>query len=209
MATTKTETNDELLNRLSRRFKAQEVEKRDGFHYVSIDATINRFNAVLGFNWSLEITNLTGPTPIEGETTSSGKQIYLAAGYGHIRVHLPLGPVEIIRAGSGSSKSFDPDMAVKTTQAEIMKKAGHQFGVGLNLWDENERLLADLPVKRDGKGKFLGLNPDGYKKAVILLSKIAGVEQTADSIAAHFNITPDELADGSAFEGILIENNVI
>ena len=207
MSETTQETDAEVLARLSRRFKAQEVYKRDGFHYVTVAATINRFNEVLSFHWSLEIDNLSGPTQIEGETTSSGKPVYLVSGHGHLRVPLSTGVIS--RAGSGASKSYDPDMAVKTTQAEIMKKAGHQFGVGLNLWDEQERTLADLPVKRDGKGNFLSLNPAGYKKAVVLLSKIAGVEQTAEAISWHFSVKPEQLGEQSVLEGILVENNVI
>jgi hypothetical protein len=46
---------------------------------------------------------------------------------------------QISRDGIGSSINFDPDTSVKTAQAEALKKACHQFGIALYLWQEAER----------------------------------------------------------------------
>lgn len=37
----------------------------------------------------------------------------------------------------------DPDMAMKTALAEAIKKAGHQLGIALYLWDETARERAE------------------------------------------------------------------
>jgi hypothetical protein len=45
----------------------------------------------------------------------------------------------VVRDGIGSNINFDPDTAVKTAQAEALKKACHQYGIALYLWKEAER----------------------------------------------------------------------
>jgi hypothetical protein len=45
----------------------------------------------------------------------------------------------IQRDGIGANVNFDPDTAVKSAQAEALKKACHQFGIALYLWSEQER----------------------------------------------------------------------
>ncbi|MEM2991059.1 MAG: Rad52/Rad22 family DNA repair protein [Halobacteria archaeon] len=44
-----------------------------------------------------------------------------------------------VAVGVGADVDSDPDKAVKTALAEAIKKAGHQFGIALYLWDEKER----------------------------------------------------------------------
>jgi hypothetical protein len=50
----------------------------------------------------------------------------------------------ISRDGIGAGLNFDPDTAVKTAQAEALKKACHQFGIALYLWDSAERDFVEL-----------------------------------------------------------------
>jgi hypothetical protein len=45
----------------------------------------------------------------------------------------------VVRDGIGSNVNFDPDTAVKSAQAEALKKACHQYGIALYLWKEAER----------------------------------------------------------------------
>jgi hypothetical protein len=45
----------------------------------------------------------------------------------------------VVRDGIGSNINFDPDTAVKSAQAEALKKACHQYGIALYLWKEAER----------------------------------------------------------------------
>lgn len=178
----------ELLARLNRRFRAADVEIRERkFHYVSIDSTINRFNEVLGFNWSLQIQSLS-PVAATGAETTTGKPIFRVTAYGFIQVNI--GGKIITRAGAGSSESFDTDMAVKTVQAEVMKKAGHQFGVGLYLWDERERNLVDLVHRGDIRG------------AVKLLCQIENVSDPED-IGSRFDVLGCDLKDENVQRAIL------
>ena len=72
----------------------------------------------------------------------------------------------------------DLDKAAKTAQAEAFKKAGHQYGVGLYLWDERERDLVDLVQK------------GAFKKAVALLAGIVGLPVEKEAIAEHFGADP-------------------
>jgi hypothetical protein len=183
----------DLLARLSRRFRAEQVEKRDGFHYVSIDSTINRANEVLGFGWSLKVDRIdVEPT---GNETRSGKPIFRAVGVGHVTVFVD--GREITRAGSGSNESFDVDVAVKATQAEILKKGFHQFGVGLNLWSADERALVDA------------VQEGNLKKGVQILARIEGAEMTAEGIAGHFGVKVDDLQDETVLSRILAEGGLL
>lgn len=193
-----------VLDRLSRRFPASVVEKRAGFHYLPIDAIIRRFNDVLGFNYSLELDELI-VTLVEGETTSTGKQQYRVDAFGHLTVYVPHNGEMARRAGSGSATNFDVDNAVKTAQAEVMKKAGHQFGVGLYLWDELERTLVDH-VQSATSGDTLS----AYKLAVQTLAAIEGVSPlSAKTIADHFGIAEGDLQDLDALSAILVAADVL
>lgn len=197
---TQPETTPEELplnERLSRRFKASEVDVRDGFHYVAIDATINRFNEVLGFAYSFTINTLE-VTKLEGELTRSGKQQYRVDAFGHVTIPTQeFGPVS--RAGSGSAVNFDVDNAIKTAQAEVFKKAGHQFKVGLYLWDERERALVDQ-VK---SGKF--------KSALVTLAGIKGCENLTDpeAIAATLDAKVEHLSKEETQRALLAEAGLL
>ena len=133
--------------------------------------------------------------PTGGETRT-GKPIFRAVGVGHITIHVP-GLPPITRAGSGSNESFDVDVAVKATQAEIMKKAGHQFGVGLNLWREDERALVDA------------VQEGNLKRGVQILARIEGAEMSAEGIATHFGVKVEDLQDETNLRRILAEGGLL
>lgn len=119
----------ELLAKLSERFPVDDVkQRRQGgvmLDYISIDATIRRLNDVLGADWSFSVSDARLDTLLTGG--------YLAMVTGTLKA---LGKSA---AGVGADTASDPDKAIKTALAEALKKAGHQFGIGLYLWDESER----------------------------------------------------------------------
>lgn len=121
----------ELLAKLSEPFAIEDVkQRRQGsvmLDYISIDATIRRLNEVLGAEWSTSDLS-TSLIPLEG-----GK--FLAT------VALTLHGLGKQAVGTGADIAPDPDKAVKTALAEALKKAGHQFGIGLYLWQEEERAI--------------------------------------------------------------------
>ena len=140
---------------LTERFHHTLVRKnQSGQDYVSIDGYINRLNDVLGAMWSWSINDWK-LYPDAAPPTKNGKPQYLAVVQGTLTIMLSdIGVVsigtdedsflttqraQISRDGIGSSINFDPDTSVKTAQAEALKKACHQFGIALYLWQEAER----------------------------------------------------------------------
>lgn len=152
---------------LTERFHPALVKKNQSNQdYVSIDNYINRLNEVLGsaWNWSVNSMELR-----EGPPTAKGKPQYLAIATGTLSVTLD--DVTTSRDGSGADLKFDADGAVKTAQAEALKKACHQFGIALYLWSEDERNFVqkqrdamndDVALKRlvmEYTTRELGLDP--------------------------------------------------
>jgi hypothetical protein len=85
----------------------------------------------------------------------------------------------------------DPDMALKTAQAEAIKKAGHGFGIALYLWDEKERdaiALGRVALATDDTTKL--------KKAVAAVATAGGVDvKNREAIASYFGVEPEKLDD--------------
>ena len=138
---------------LTERFHHTLVRKnQSGQDYVSIDGYINRLNDVLGAMWSWSVNDWK---IADAAPTKSGKPQYTAVVQGTLTIILSdIGVVsigtdedsflttqraQISRDGIGSNINFDPDTAVKSAQAEALKKACHQFGIALYLWQEAER----------------------------------------------------------------------
>tara|TARA_R110000822_G_scaffold328_3_gene1382 strand:- start:1094 stop:1726 length:633 start_codon:yes stop_codon:yes gene_type:complete len=140
---------------LTERFHHTLVRKnQSGQDYVSIDNYINRLNDVLGAMWSWSINDWK-LYPDAAPPTSTNKPQYLAVVQGTLTIILSdIGVVsvgidedsflttqraQVSRDGIGSDINFNPDTAVKTAQAEALKKCCHQFGIALYLWQEAER----------------------------------------------------------------------
>ena len=138
---------------LTERFHPSLIKKnQSGQDYVSIDGYINRLNDVLGAMWSWSVNDWK---IADAALTKSGKPQYTAVVQGTLTIILSdIGVVsvgndedsflttqraQVSRDGIGSSINFDPDTSVKTAQAEALKKACHQFGIALYLWQEAER----------------------------------------------------------------------
>ena len=143
---------------LTERFHPSLVKKnQSGQDYVAIDGYINRLNDVLGAMWSWQINDWK---IMDAAPTKSGKPQYTAVVQGTLVVFLTdvgvisLGEddesflttqkAQVARDGIGANTNFDPDTAVKSAQAEALKKACHQFGIALYLWNEAERDFVEL-----------------------------------------------------------------
>ena len=146
---------------LTRRFHHSQVRKNQSNQdYVSIDGYINRLNDVLGHKWAWSVNKWEFR---DAPPTAKGKPQYLAIASGTLTIMLDdigvvtIGDAEdgylttqrgiISRDGIGAGMNFDPDTAVKTAQAEALKKACHQFGIALYLWSEDERDYVELQRK--------------------------------------------------------------
>jgi len=178
----------EQLKKLSARFDTKDVKQRSQggkrLDYISIDATIRRFNDVLAAEWS---THLVGP--IDVRDVGNGK--YLAI------VTISLEALGKSAVGTGADTAADVDKAIKTALAEAIKKAGHQFGVGLYLWDEEEREI----VQRDRNANAGDLNALKAKAFEVALEQ--GAEANAASIAKTLGIKEDDLQDADKLRAVL------
>ena len=120
---------------LTQRFHPSLVKKNQSNQdYVAIDGYINRLNNVLGTTWDWAVNSWEFR---DGPPTAKGKPQYIAIVNGTLSVTQD--DIVTKRDGSGAGFNFDPDTAVKTAQAEALKKACHQFGIALYLWNEDER----------------------------------------------------------------------
>lgn len=143
---------------LTRKFHPSLVKKNQSNQdYVAIDGYINRLNDVLGHGWTWSINTWK---IMDAAPTKSGKAQYTAVVQGTLGIFLSdvgvisLGEDDdsflttqkaiVYRDGIGANTNFDPDTAVKSAQAEALKKACHQFGIALYLWDAAERDYVEL-----------------------------------------------------------------
>lgn len=179
--------SESKLAELSARFDVGDVKQRAQagrkLDYISIDATIRRFNDVLGPAWSSHITS---------------QQLIPEASGGYLAVvGLELTALGKTAAGVGADKASDPDKALKTALAEALKKAGHQFGVGLYLWDEGERAI----VQRDraaASGDLAAIKAKVFEKALE-----GGAKATAAGVAEFFDIPVEGLQDAQVLSKLL------
>ena len=154
---------------LTERFHPSLIKKnQSGQDYVSIDGYINRLNDVLGAMWSWSVNDWK---IADAAPTKSGKPQYTAVVQGTLTIILSdIGVVsigtdedsflttqraQVSRDGIGANTNFDPDTAVKSAQAEALKKACHQFGIALYLWSEAERDF--IALQKSASTNDLGL----------------------------------------------------
>lgn len=130
-----------LLDELGREFAPSEVKSNQGRPYVPIDKVLARLSEVLGGKWDLRLD----PEPIQVvddvyKERGSVRRAFLA----QVKATITITDDDniIIREGVGADVSPDADKALKTAQANAVKKAAQQFGVGAQLWDADYR--ADL-----------------------------------------------------------------
>lgn len=178
----------ETLKKLSAKFDTKDVKQRSQggrrLDYISIDATIRRFNDVLGESWS---THLAGP--IDVRDIGNGKHLAI--------VSIALEALGKTAVGTGADSASDVDKAIKTALAEAIKKAGHQYGVGLYLWDEEEREI----VQRDRNANAGDINALKAKAFEVALEQ--GAEANAASIAKTLGIKEADLQDADKLRAVL------
>lgn len=145
---------------LTEKFHPSLVKKNQSNQdYVAIDGYINRLNEVLGHAWAWQINSWKIK---DAPPTKSGKPQYMAVVQGTLTIilsdigvitvggdddeepYLTTQKAMISRDGIGANVNFDPDTAVKSAQAEALKKACHQYGIALYLWDAAERDYVEL-----------------------------------------------------------------
>lgn len=201
-------TSAELLPKLQQKFPASQVKKnQDGLDYVSIDGYINRLLDALGLNYSFIIVGTSLEVLPEDMKTRSGKRQYLAQVTGQLNIPYETDagqPSVSTRSGTGADVSFDPDKAIKTAQAEALKKAAHQFGIALELWDEGHRRSLEL-ARRANESE------QAAAKAVyqLALEQTGKAKLTQAEVAKHFGVKTGDLKAHATSLSILEDQGVI
>lgn len=162
--------------------------------YLSIDSVINRLNDVLGADWSTD-----AETSIE--VTEKG---YLATCQLRLRAVVDGTSKQAYGIGCDLDQR-DADKAAKTALAEAIKKASHQLGVGLYLWDPEAR----ASVER--KQRLEGASTAALKQEVFKLAKgrLPQDNPTAKDIAALFGVPAGSLSDDATLRGILEKEGLL
>jgi hypothetical protein len=196
-----------------------------GYTYIAIEKVINRFIEV---DPSFEIAVTQSQyAPLPG-LTYGRRQV--AAAYALVTVAVTI--LGVTRAGTGGDygAADDVDKLIKTAYAEAIKKAGHEFGVGLYLWDEEERALIKSAQDQGLTGQVapvgvatapaptppgtaeptpapLAPPPPGdvqtLKDEVTRIALAAGVQMTAPAIAAHFSVPVEALQSAEVLRQIV------
>lgn len=190
------------LSRLQAEFAPGEHKNRSQggqtLTYIDISATINRVNEVLGAGWSVVAPSKTTiiPPSSQGGTFFAFTELFIEA--------VIDGTTKTLY-GVGAMTNKDPDMAAKTALAEAIKKAFHQAGVGLYLWDPEARDAVNAKKKiADGGIK-------AKKQAVKRLASTAlGVDSpTLTQIASAFDVSPGDLDEETVLDRILGEAGLL
>jgi hypothetical protein len=196
MASAKAELTQ--LEQLAAEFGGNDVKTRTQsgltLTYIDISATINRLNAVLGSNWSTSAT--TKFIPIDDGAFLAVCELELRA-----RVD----GNEKVAYGVGADKGKDSDKIAKTALAEAIKKAGHQLGIALYLWDPAARARAEK-LKALASGSEVALK----REVVAIAKERTGKDKpTAAEIAAVFGVKAGDLADKATLQKILTDEGLL
>jgi len=184
------------LDALQARFEPSEHQTRTQggkeLTYISIDATINRLNNVLGPNWSISI----GSTKL----SLRGEGIWDA--FCELQLQATIDGVTKYAYGVGAMSNKDADMSAKTALAEAIKKAGHQLGIGLYLWDPEARDEVNAQMKQASK-------PGEVKAKIFELAKqkTGKDKPTPEEIASSFGLELSQLQNINTLVGVLNEHS--
>jgi hypothetical protein len=195
-----------------------------GYTYIGIEKVINRLIEV-DPAFEIRVTK-SEFAPLPGLTYGRNSK---AAGYALVAVEVTV--LGVTRAGVGGDygAADDADKLVKTAYAEAIKKAGHEFGVALYLWDEEERALIEsaqsqgltgqvapaatppttVPQVIEAPATVTTGNEAGIqhlKDEVTRLALAAGVQMTAPAIAAHFGVPVEALQSPEVLQQIVSAN---
>jgi hypothetical protein len=187
-----------ILTDLSAEFPGSAIKTRKqsgiSLTYLSIDSVIGRLNDVAGLDWGEEDVDTTITTLHDGK--------YAVVVTGYIRIG------DTRRAGIGADVASDLDKACKTALAEMRKKAGHAYGIGLYLWSEDGRTRAETRMKLDK-------NRDSeatLKRAVFELAKAKNNGEAPDGaagVAKILGVPAGDLSDKAKLVAILEAEGVL
>lgn len=200
-------TSDQVktdLEKLAAEFDAAAYQTRQApgggpeLTYVSIDQTINRLNEVLGPNWSTHaISTLTS------EKDNQDRDRYLAVC--ELHMDCTLDGRGKTAYGVGAMQNRDPDMALKSALAEAIKKAAHQLGVGLHLWDKATRAKIEKKMSLS-KASDAKLKAAVYQLARDRLDK---TKPTMAEVATLFGRQMADMAEDNVNREILMEEGLL
>lgn len=218
---------------LRARFNVEDHRRNPkGYMYIAIEKVIGRFIEV---DPAFEIRVVREHfAQLPGLTWSRSQK---PAAYAIVTVEVTIHGVTRAGTGGDYGAADDVDKLIKTAYAEAIKKAGNEFGVGLYLWDEEERALIDsaqqqgltgqvVPVGNastppaaapPAAGTLQPITPgDGgsettdlqaLKDEVTRIALAAGVQMTAPAIAAHFGVPVEALQTAEVLRQIVEANN--
>jgi len=214
------------LAKLIEKFPVEEYRKNPkGFHYIPIEKHIARWNEVCGSKWGLVVKSVEYAA-LPGLTFGSRNPKPAAYALVIVSITAELDGETVTREGVGGDfgAADDVDKLVKTALAEAIKKAGNEYGIGLELWDEEERALIDSAQAQGMTGQVMAAAPAAaapalavvpddelvaLKNRVADIAVAAGIDRTGPAIAAHFGIPVEALQDRAVLEQIISQHAVV
>lgn len=167
------------IEQLGARFETDAHKSRQqggrSLMYIDIAHTIERLNQVFKTDYSTEIL----------DTQFVQDFVFVKARVSYIGEDGKL----YYKDGIGADKlmAADPDKSLKTAYAEAIKKAAHQLGVALYLWDEGERKEIEQEQKAAKSTNKPNTPPPG--NAMDLPTKLEAIKDRSayimDSIVAN------------------------
>lgn len=149
----------EKIKALSQRFPAEaHAQRKQGSRmltYIGIEHTIGRLNEVFGEAYSTNITKYE----IVGDWVIVSVRITYVGDDGNTYSADGIGADLWTYVDTYGKTQADMDKALKTAYAEGIKKAGHQRGIALYLWDDDVRKEVEAEMKgqaSNGSGQSNG-----------------------------------------------------
>lgn len=181
-----------FIKELSAPFDVSEVQQRKGkggkvFDYVPWTSVVARLNEVLEEKWDWVLDNVSLTVRPKDDEVE-----YLAWVSGILRIRSEYHATTITRSGVGAATSSDdPDMAIKTAQAEALKKAANQYGVALELWDEDHR--DKLEQERNAGSIILKKYQEKIREYYVIDTKDEA--PTVAKVAEYYRVEPADLSN--------------
>lgn len=195
------------IEALSAHFDVHKQRKGGGnikLTYVAIDQMLNRANEVLGMSWNSELLHFS---------YEDGRCVIALS----ITVEHDDGS-RTTRVGAGASTMKDPDDCIKSALAEALKKGLNQYGMGLYLWNEDEREAVEAAefekpkpkakkkVKPKEPAETSSLQEKKDKLVAHWISAFPGESPTAAELQKYYAVT--DFNDEAVVDGLLSTHNL-
>jgi hypothetical protein len=188
---------------LRQKFPAGVVKQRTirnkQFDYVAIDATIGRLLDTLGLEWSFTNASYDVQPALVARRDADPVQGWQCIVTGELVIHDAAGH-QSVHWGVGADIADDLDKALKTALAEALKKAGHQVGIGLYLWRDEERQALARERKLVG-GNVAALKTELIKRNNLTLGPVK--EDNVKFLSEFFHVLPEQLDDPVVLQQLL------